>query len=292
MSSLARFVPLAHGLRRRAGETVRGAIIDSVPHIVVDDHRWMLPAIWVANQATSIEQPPLILLDFHSELSPWDEGSSAHQNLSQARSVDTIIDWCMAEGRKGSDTIVHDGNWLTAAVKLSWVGPVVTLGLESADYAVDPPGVLECGRINTRLFQRKAHWLEPRSRSFHEAIGWQISNNDIMFSKPPRSILLSVDLDVFAEGGDDGYGMRRRSDKDLVRSLATPYSSGLANGRTFLETYHTWLQSASFVLIAMETEMFVGYSGKSSQRKRAESLLKSFWNILYGTAPELIDLGA
>jgi hypothetical protein len=291
MNSLHPFVPFAKALQRRAGETVRGAIIDSVPHFIVDDHRWMLPAIWVSNKATSLDRPPLVLLDFHSELSPWDEESVEHQILSNARSVDDIVNCCEAEGRRGSETTVHDGNWLTAAVKLAWVGPVVTIGLESAGYTVDPPGILECGRIDSRLFRRNAHWFEPRNRDFHEAIGWQLSIEEVTLSEPPRNIQLTVDLDVFAKGGDDGNGMRRRSEKDLIRSLATPYSSGLARGRTFLETYRAWLRKASFVLIAMETQMFIGYLGKASQRKRAEGLLESFWAIVYGAVPELIELG-
>jgi len=55
------------------------------------------------------------------------------------------------------------------------------------------------------------------------------------------------------------------------------------------ETYRTWLRKASFVLIAMETEMFIGW-GRPRQCERAESLLRSFWTRLYGSVPDLLNL--
>src|SRR2546430_17079657 len=93
----------------------------------------MLPAIWAANQSTSAPAPPVVLLDFHSELSPWDENSLGHQKLLTATSCDDVLDCCEMQRRPKSNKTIHDGNWLDAALKLKWVGPVVTIGLESPD---------------------------------------------------------------------------------------------------------------------------------------------------------------
>jgi len=68
-----------------------------------------------------------------------------------------------------SEQTVHDGNWLAAAVKLGWVGPVVTIGVEAPDDPTNPPGILECGRINTRLFRKDAPWMERRHRAHHKS---------------------------------------------------------------------------------------------------------------------------
>lgn len=275
-------------MRRRGCETMRGAVIDTVPHLVVDDHRWVFPAIWAANQSTSL-RPPLVLLDLHAELSHWDDVSPEHQKLLTATSPDDVLDYCEMPGRSPSDRTIHDGNWLAAAVKLGWVGPVVTIGVEAPDDPTNPPGILECGRIETSLFRKGARWMQRRHQAHHEAIGWQVSDDVVAFSEPPGSLYLTVDLDAFAEGGDDGEGMDRRSEEDLICCLAKPYASGLAKGRSFCDAYRSWLSEASFVLIAMEPEIFIGW-GAPNQRERAESLLGSFWSILYDTVPDLIDL--
>lgn len=289
MNPLQLFIPLAQAIHRRGGELMRGTVINSVPHLVVDDHRWMFPAIWAANRSASLKQAPLVLLDFHAELASWAEESPEHQQLLIATTIDDVLDCCQMPGRPPSEQTVHDGNWLAAAVKLGWVGPVVTIGVESPDDPTNPPGILECGRINARLFRNDARWMERRHRANHEAIGWHLSDDALAFTDPPRNLYLTVDLDAFAEGGDDGEGMKRRRERDLTRSLTEPYKSGLARGCSFHETYSAWLRKTSFVLIAMETEMFIGW-GRRRQCERAESLLRSFWTLLYGSVPDLLNL--
>jgi hypothetical protein len=91
--SLDPSIPLAESLRRRSGVEVRGDLIGTVPYIVVDDHRWMLPAMWAANRTTSEPAAPaLVLLDQHAELSSWDATSDAHMELQAATRVDGILE--------------------------------------------------------------------------------------------------------------------------------------------------------------------------------------------------------
>ena len=71
--------------------------------------------------------------------------------------------------------------------------------------------------------------------------------------------------------------------------MVEPYRRGMAKGKCFRETYRFWIQKAAFVLIAMETEMFVGY-GPPRQRRKAESLLADFWDIFYDAVPQLRSL--
>jgi hypothetical protein len=289
MSALEPFVPLAQSMRRRGCEAMRGAVIGSVPHLVVDDHRWMLPAIWTANLNTSHRLHPLVLLDLHAELSSWEDNSLEHHQLLTAESIDDVLACCEIPGRPRSTRTVHKGNWLAAAMRLGWVAPVVTIGLEGPDAKTNPPGILECGRIDSNLFHKRARWMERRHQVHHDAIGWHVTDDAVGFSEPPDNIYMTVDLDAFAEGGDDGEGMKRRGERDLIRSLAEPYASGLAKGSSFRDTYRQWLNKSSFVLVAMESEIFVGW-GNPRQRERAESLLESFWKILYSSVPDLIDL--
>ena len=79
----------------------------------------MLPAIWVANRAISQPDPPaLVLLDQHAELASWDESSEVHAELLSATGVDDVLNHCEIDDKRGCDTTVHDGNWLSAAVNL------------------------------------------------------------------------------------------------------------------------------------------------------------------------------
>jgi hypothetical protein len=290
MQPLSRFIPLADSLRRLAGEQLRCTVIGSTPHLIVDDHRWMLPAIWAARESnTENLKLPLVLLDSHPELSPWDGSSSAHIRLKQARDCDEVVSLCKTPANRLSERVVHDGNWLSAALELDWVGPVTTVGLPWPSCSATRSGVLECGRIDTRLFRRKAGWLAPLHREHHETIGWKVSGQRLDFHAPPNPIYVTVDLDAFADLGDDHKGMRPWRKRELARRLSLPYKSGLAKGHSFREIYGSWLSCADFVLIAMETDMF-SEAGRRRRSDRSEYLLSEFWSLIYGSCPTLVQL--
>lgn len=286
MDSSSIFAPLGTALRHHTGKPLLYAVIDSVPHLIIDDHRWIFPAIWLARENGLLAKtPPLVSLDSHADLSSFDETIKGGALAQQPNSFALVTGLVHMHGYPPLDqSSVIDGNWLTAVLRLGWIERAVTIGLPDPDRSPEPPSVLECGRIDTHLFYGRKRWLKAEYTEWHRTIGWKLSEDRIKFDTPPNKICLSVDLDTFASEVPDKRGMRPWNNATLRKRLVTPYQKGLARGQCFRDAYDGLRSGAGVVVVAKESEMF-------GRRNSADRLLESFWKLMYGAAPSLSSLG-
>jgi hypothetical protein len=164
-----------------------------------EDHRWVLPLLWQAQQDGRLPTPvKIILFDRHPDAATPENLAVLHQARQAGLTLQSILQIC-------ENTISpHDDDWIVAGIHLGLIESVVIFGVD--DRTGELPKRLDNGLILGR-YDLPGKLLAPgedladlsrttRLRNFWDALDWDPTLPGFRPGAPP--ILLDIDLDCFA----------------------------------------------------------------------------------------------
>lgn len=164
-----------------------------------EDHRWVLPLIWQAQQDGSLPTPvKIVLFDRHPDAATPENLEALLEARQVGLSLQSLLSLC-------ENTISpHDDDWIVAGIHLGLIDSVVIFGVD--DRTGELPKRLDNGLILGR-YDLPGKLLAPREdltdlaraarlRNFWDALDWDPTLPGFRPNTPP--ILLDIDLDCFA----------------------------------------------------------------------------------------------
>lgn len=213
-----------------------------------EDHRWVLPLIWQAQQDGSLPAPvKIVLFDRHPDAATPENLEALHKARQAGLTLQSVLSLC--ENTIGP----HDDDWIVAGIHLGLIESVVIFGVD--DRTGELPKRLENGLILGR-YDLPGKLLAPREdladlsrasrlRNFWDALDWDPTLPGFRPNTPP--ILLDIDLDCFA------YAYRERVlpwDAVLFENeFAVDYSASRWTGQRFFDQL---VQRAGLITVCRE----------------------------------------
>jgi hypothetical protein len=228
-------------LRRLALEDgLRSMRLGSVPVWLHEDHRWVLPLIWLAQEAGRLPRPtPVILLDRHSDAAVPEAKVGVAGSLSDV--------WQACERALSR----HDDDWIVAGMRLGLIGDVWIYGVDD--------------RLGELPHREGEHVIRGR----WELMGG-MARERIELPKIEGPYLLDIDLDCFAypyrgavwpwpeavwewEFGQEGGGSLWRELRDKAGVITVCREAGCCGGEDHCERIWAaaavWLFQAELCLV-------------------------------------------
>lgn len=186
------------------------------PVYIHDDHRYVLPHIYDAQQKGLIPKPcKFIMFDAHHDLA--EPSNEAKQNLKMLReqsSLDEDLFFDVVKNQLRAD----DADWLKAAMELGWISDVVVFGVRHDIDDPDPFIYTDTSGTEHTVFHSASwpgdllryqgdlgeHITNPDLEKFWEVLGWETGKpGPRHFREDEEKIMLNFDLDVFSMNYED-----------------------------------------------------------------------------------------
>lgn len=262
-----------------------GRFLD-VPHILQDDHRWIVPAVHVAQTEGLLDKPcTVVMLDRHTDLEDCLLRPDELEHLRTKGTVEDLVRLC-GEGLKlNPKQRITDGNWVKTGMSLGFFDHLVAFGVRrdegtaarvSQQYCEDPHGqhyIELCrGRPVLPLQPRGAlaNFTETR---LHQLLAWSADRKGCNFAPTSQRILLTIDLDCFIyhRKGDPDEPPLPWTKPMFGSEFLKTQPTGPAKGWTGQALLRALIQKAGLVVLSKETEMFgPGNGGRLCNAVKAE----------------------
>lgn len=215
-----------------------------------EDHRWVLPLLWQAQEDGQLPRPvKIVLFDRHPDAATPARLEALVQARQSGLTLASILEICE------SSISHHDDDWIVAGMHLGLIESVVIFGVD--DRVGELPKRLENGALILGRYDLPGRLLAPREdladlsratrlRNFWDALDWDPTLPGFRPAAAP--ILLDIDLDCFA------YAYRERVlpwDADIfVNEFAVDYSGGSGwSGQRFFDEL---VQRAGLITVCRE----------------------------------------
>ena len=234
--------------------------------VVHQEHRMVLPAAWAARADGVLKQAPFLLrLDAHPD---YEEGHRDYQEL-QSR-IKTIEDCLLFANALNP----QDDDWVEPAVKMGWVGNVLTLGVQAT---CEPLCAVKdaSGKDHTIGCIR---W--DLSCPIDEGVKALVAQAFECANGEPGDLWLDIDLD-FGLAILSGGGLRVRGGCELGRWLDTSLDVLGGPARNDLGSLiERAIRRTALVTVATEPKFCGGHSGVSQAIELLETMLTGSVDVL------------
>jgi hypothetical protein len=272
-----------------------------VTHLLQDDHRWIIPAVKVAQDVGILERPcTVVLVDQHTDLEDCLLTDAEAERLRQECTMEDLVVLCGEGIRCNPKQRITDGNWIKTGMALGYFDHLVGFGIrrdEGAPKRVSKAYVDRWGSHRIELclgrpvLPLRAHQTlaDSRDTGLQELLGWGVADSG-SFAPIRRRHLLSIDLDCFIH--------HKHNDPDeppvpwTKRQFAGEFIRTTMNGPTVDWTgrafMHALIERAGLVVLSQEAEMFGrGVGGKEGNATKAE---QRFRDVIYDGGPAFTGL--
>lgn len=187
-----------------SSERVQFTKVDTTPCVLHENHRWLLPIAYLAQQGQLLPIPcTLVMFDLHHDAL----GPRCLEQLTAWRRTPTV------EGLVGlceSHLKPLDDDWLKAGMELGLFGDAVIFGVEDASdrdrLSIHTDGSGGLHRIDMLSLPREELAYQGRLSDLArrdefgrvwDTLGWQVSDGTSRLADGGPKILVSIDLDCF-----------------------------------------------------------------------------------------------
>jgi len=189
-----------------AAESPKQTTIGSVPCILHEDHRWVLPVVYSAQQASFLPKPcTVVMFDRHTDsLDPFGRCGHELRQLRQEPTLQGVVSLCEKH------LLRVDNDWLKAGMQLGLFDDAVIFGAIENGCEMSKVYSDHLGNPHRIL----AHRLLPRyvlgdaiSRDqfgpVWDILGWEVTCKGGVFLPDQPKVFLTIDLDCFAIPWDE-----------------------------------------------------------------------------------------